>query len=192
MSEEQEVTAEEQQPPRCDRDSKQLVVQKVQEQYPDAILDVSDAQGELTITVRKEDIYELMAFLKNDSELTYNFLADVTAVDYSLMEDVLMKYDYARFTVVYHLLSTEKKERLRVKVPVHKKELSIPSMTSIWKVANWLERETYDMFGITFEEHPDLRRILMPDDYEGHPLRKDYPLRGRGERETFNFEEQNV
>ena len=183
MSEEHEATPETQQP---------LVIQKVQEQYSDAILDVSDAQDELTITVRKDVIYELMVFLKNDSELVYNFLADVTAVDYSLMEDVLMKYDYARFMVVYHLLSTEKKERLRVKVPVHEKELSIPSMTSIWKVANWLERETYDMFGITFENHPDLRRILMPDDYEGHPLCKDYPLRGRGERETFNFEEQNV
>ncbi len=191
MSEEQvsnpdadgEVIAEEQQP---------LVVQKVQEQYPDAILDISDTRGELTITVLKDGIYELMAFLKNDSELAYNFLADVTAVDYSLMEDVLTKYDYARFMVVYHLLSTEKKVRLRVKVPVHEKELNIPSMASIWKVANWLERETYDMFGIAFDDHPDLRRILMPDDYEGYPLRKDYPLRGRGERETFNFEEQNV
>ena len=183
MSEEQEVTAKVEQP---------LVVQKVQEKYPDAILDVSDARGELTITVRKDVIYELMGFLKSDSELAYNFLADITAVDYSVMEDVLMKYDYARFMVVYHLLSTERKERLRVKVPVHEKELGIPSMTSIWKVANWLERETYDMFGIDFEDHPDLRRILMPDDYEGYPLRKDYPLRGRGERETFNFEEQNV
>lgn len=183
MSEEHEVTTQAQQP---------LVIQKVQEQYPDAILDVSDARGELTITVRKDAIYELMAFLKSDSDLAYNFLADVTAVDYSLMEDVLMKYDYARFVVVYHLLSTEKKERLRVKVPVHENELSIPSVTSIWKVANWLEREAYDMFGINFENHPDLRRILMPDDYEGYPLRKDYPLRGRGERETFNFEEQNV
>ena len=183
MSEEQEVTAEAQQP---------VVVQKVQEKYPDAILDVSDARGELTITTRKEGIHELMTFLKDDSELAYNFLADVTAVDYSLMEDVLVKYDYARFTVVYHLLSTERQERLRIKVPLHEKELSIPSMTAVWKVANWLERETYDMFGIIFENHPDLRRILMPDDYEGHPLRKDYPLRGRGERETFNFEEQNV
>ena len=183
MSEEQEGTAEAEQ---------QLVVQKVQAQYPDAILDISDARGELTITVRKDVIYELMTFLKNDSALAYNFLADVTAVDYSVMEDVLMKYDYSRFMVIYHLLSTETKERLRVKVPVHEKELSIPSMTSIWKVANWLERETYDMFGIDFEDHPDLRRILMPDDYEGYPLRKDYPLRGRGERETFNFEEQNV
>ena len=183
MSEEQEVTTEPQQP---------LAVQKVQEKYPDAILDVSDARGELTIIVRKDVIHELMAFLKNDSELAYNLLADVTAVDYSLMEDTLMKYDYTRFMVIYHLLSTTRKERLRVKVPVHEKELSIPSMTAIWKVANWLERETYDMFGITFENHPDLRRILMPDDYEGHPLRKDYPLRGRGERETFNFEEQNV
>ena len=178
-----EVTAEVEQP---------LVVQKLQEKYSDAILDVSDARGELTITVRKDVIYELMAFLKSDPELAYNFLADVTAVDYSVMEDMLMKYDYARFMVVYHLLSTETKVRLRVKVPVHEKELSIPSMTSIWKVANWLERETYDMFGIDFENHPDLRRILMPDDYEGYPLRKDYPLRGRGERETFNFEDQNL
>ena len=169
-----------------------LVVQKIQEKYPDAVLDVADARGELTVTVNKDVIYDLMAFLKNDSELTYNFLADVTAVDYSLMEDTLMKYDYARFMLVYHLLSTEKKQRLRVKVPVHENELSIPSMASIWKVANWLERETYDMFGIIFENHPDLRRILMPDDYEGYPLRKDYPLRGRGERETFNFEQQNL
>ena len=178
-----EVTDEAQQP---------LVIQKVQEKYPDAILDVSDARGELTITVCKNVIYELMTLLKNDVELAYNFLADVTAVDYSLMEDVLIRYDYARFMVIYHLLSTENKERLRVKVPVHEKELSIPSMASIWKAANWLERETYDMFGINFENHPDLRRILMPDDYQGYPLRKDYPLRGRGERETFNFEEQNV
>ncbi|MXY26674.1 NADH-quinone oxidoreductase subunit C, partial [Candidatus Poribacteria bacterium] len=82
--------------------------------------------------------------------------------------------------------------RFRVKVPVHENDLSIPSVAGLWRAANWLERETYDMFGIHFEGHPDLRRILMPDDFEGYPLRKDYPLRGRGERERFNFDKQNV
>lgn len=183
MSEEKDVTLEEQ---------KLLVVQKIQEKSTDAILDVSDSKGELTIVVRKDVIYELMELLRNSSELAYDFLVDVTAVDYSSMEDILIKYDYARFMVVYHLFSHTTKNRLRLKVPVHEKEPTIPSMTPLWKVANWLERETYDMFGIIFENHPDLRRILMPDDYEGHPLRKDYPLRGRGERETFNFERQNA
>ncbi|MCZ6679442.1 MAG: NADH-quinone oxidoreductase subunit C [Candidatus Poribacteria bacterium] len=183
MSEEKEETPEEQQP---------LVVQKAQEKYSDAILEVSDARGELTIVVRKDVIHGLMEFLKNSPELVYDYLVDVTAVDYSLMEDVLTKYDYARFMVVYHLYSHKNRARLRVKVPVHEKELHIPSMASLWRAANWLERETYDMFGITFDNHPDLRRILMPDDYEGHPLRKDYPLRGRGERESFNFERQNA
>jgi len=171
---------------------KSLVVKKVQGKFADAILEVSDARGELTIVAGKEAVYELMAFLKEDSELVYDFLVDVTAVDYSLMEDILTKYDYARFMVVYHLYSHNNGDRLRVKVPVHEKELSVPSMAPLWRVANWLERETHDMFGIAFENHPDLRRILMPDDFEGHPLCKDYPLRGRGERETFNFERQNA
>jgi NADH-quinone oxidoreductase subunit C len=169
-----------------------LVFQKIREKFADAVLETSQARGELTVVVRKSVIFELMELLKNDPELDYNMLIDVTAVDYLNMEDVLMKYDYARFMVVYHLLSLKRKARLRVKVPVHEKELSVPSMTPLWRTANWLERETYDMFGVAFENHPDLRRILMPDDYEGHPLRKDYPLRGRGEREQFNFERQNA
>ena len=83
-------------------------------------------------------------------------------------------------------------ERLRVKVPVNEKELTIKSTVALWKSADWLEREVYDMFGINFDGHPDLRRILMPDDFEGFPLRKDYPLRGRGEREKFNIGRENV
>jgi len=183
MSEEKKETGENQHP---------LVIQKVREKFTDAILDVSDAKGELTVVVRKDAAYELLRFLKSEPDLAYDYLVDVTAVDYSLREAILMKYDYARFMVVYHLYSHKNRERLRVKTPVHEKTFSIPSVASLWRAANWLERETYDMFGITFENHPDLRRILMPDDYEGHPLRKDYPLRGRGERERFNFERQNA
>jgi len=183
MSEETDVNAE---------GSPPLVFQKVQEKFRDAILDVSDAKGELTIVVRKDSAYELLEYLKTDSELSYDALVDVTAVDYASMEDILIKYDYAQFMVVYHLISIESKNRLRVKTPVHDKEPTIRSVTPLWKGANWLERETYDMFGITFENHPNLQRILMPDDFEGHPLRKDYPLRGHGERESFNFERQNA
>ena len=173
-------------------ESPPLVVQKVQEKFGDAILDVIEAKGELTLVIRKDVAYELLEYLKSDSDVSYDALIDVTAVDYSLMEDVLEKYDYSRFMVVYHLYSYKSHERLRVKAPVHERDATIQSIAPLWKAANWLEREAYDMFGITFEGHPDLRRILMPDDFEAHPLRKDYPLRGRGERETFNFERQNV
>jgi NADH-quinone oxidoreductase subunit C len=182
MSEETDVTEE---------DATPLVFQKAKEKFQDAVLDVSEAKGELTIVVSKDSAYELLEYVKTDTELSYDFLVDVTAVDYSAMEDILMKYDYARFMVVYHLYSLNKKTRLRVKTPVHEKEASIRSIASLWKGASWLERETYDMFGITFDNHPDLRRILMPDDFEDYPLRKDYPVRGRGERESFNFERQN-
>ena len=173
-------------------DESPSVFGKVRVQFQDGILDFSKEFGELTLVVRKDSVYEILEFLKTDAELSYDFLVDVTAVDYSQMEDVLTKYDYARFMVVYHLYSYKTGDRLRLKAPVHEKELSVQSVTSLWKGAAWLEREAYDMFGITFENHPDLRRILMPDDFEGYPLCKDYPLRGRGERETFDFERQNA
>ena len=181
MNEEQEVT-EETQP---------LVVEQLQEKFSDAISVDSDNRNEVIIVVDKENIYALLEYLKED--LGYSYLVDVTAVDNSNLESELMQHDYARFMVVYHLYTYEgETSRIRVKVPLHEKDLHIPSVTNLWKAANWLERETYDMFGINFEGHPDLRRILMPDDFDGHPLRKDYPLRGKGERESFNFEKQNV
>ena len=173
-------------------DESPVVFERVKEEFQDSIRDFPKEFGELTLVVSKDSVYEILEFLKTDADLSYDFLVDVTAVDYSLMEDVLTKYDYARFMVVYHLYSYKTGDRLRVKAPVHEKELSIRSVTPLWKGAAWLEREAYDMFGITFENHPDLRRILMPDDFEGHPLCKDYPLRGRGERETFDFERQNA
>ena len=173
-------------------DESPAVFEKLKERFQDAILDLSEEFEEITLVARKDSVYDILQFLKDNGNLSYDFLVDVTAVDYSRMEDVLAKYDYARFMVVYHLYSYKTGDRLRVKAPVHEKELSVHSVTSLWKGAAWLEREAYDMFGITFENHPDLRRILMPDDFEGYPLCKDYPLRGRGERETFDFERQNA
>ena len=182
MNEEKEV---EEQP-------KPLVLEKLEADHAEALLAQDENRGTVVVVVRKEQAYAVLEYLKTDPELAYNYLVDVTAVDNSQMESELIQFDYARFMVVYQLYSYQGQCRVRVKVPVHESDLSIPSVTGLWRGANWLERETYDMFGIHFEGHPDLRRILMPDDFEGHPLRKDYPLQGRGERERFNFEKQNV
>lgn len=169
-----------------------LVLEKLEAHHAEALLAQDETRDTVVVVVRKENAYGVLEYLKTDPELAYTYLVDVTAVDNSEMESELMQFDYARFMVVYHLYSYQEQRRIRVKVPVHENDLSIPSVTALWQGANWVERETYDMFGINFEGHPDLRRILMPDDFEGHPLRKDYPLRGRGEREGFNFEKQNV
>lgn len=182
MNEEEKEVTEETQP---------LVLEKLREKFADALLADTETGNGVAVVVDKDNSYALLEYLK--TELAYSFLVDVTAVDNSNLESELMQYDYARFMVVYHLYTFEgETPRVQVKVPVNEKDLKIRSVTDLWKAANWLERETYDMFGIDFEGHPDLRRILMPDDFEGHPLRKDYPLRGRGERESFNFEKQNV
>ena len=182
MNEEKEEITEETQP---------LVLEKLREKFSEVLLADSETSDDVFVVVSKDSSYTLLEYLKTD--LAYSLLVDVTAVDNSRLESELMQYDYARFMIVYHLYTFEgETSRIRVKVPVHEKDLKIKSVTELWKGANWLERETYDMFGIDFEGHPDLRRILMPDDFEGHPLRKDYPLQGRGERESFNFEKQNV
>lgn len=181
MNEEKEV----------EEQSKPLVLEKLEEHHADALLAQDEARGTVVV-IRKEQAYAVLEYLKTDPELAYTFLVDVTALDNSQMESELIQFDYARFMVVYQLYSYQGQCRVRVKVPVHENDLSVASVTGLWQGANWLERETYDMFGINFEGHPDLRRILMPDDFEGYPLRKDYPLRGRGERERFNFDKQNV
>ncbi len=169
-----------------------LVLQKLQEKYADILLAQNETRDGVVVVVSKENAYALLEYLKTEPELAYTYLVDVTAVDNSHLESELEQFDYARFMVVYQLYSYQGHGRVRIKVPIHERDLSIQSVTRLWKGANWLERETYDMFGIKFDGHPDLRRILMPDDFDGYPLRKDYPLRGRGERESFNFETQNV
>jgi len=144
------------------------VASRLKERFPDAVIDVSYFRDELAVTVKKESILPLARFLKQ--ELSFDFLADICGVDYLGREP--------RFEVVYHLLSTGSRRRLRLKVPVFGESSALDSVCSIWKAANWFEREVYDMYGISFNGHPDLRRILNPEDVGGYPLRKDFPLKG--------------
>ncbi|MGK5089853.1 NADH-quinone oxidoreductase subunit C [Bdellovibrionota bacterium FG-2] len=120
------------------------------------------------IYVSKDKLIEILKFLKKEAGFEYDFLADLTATDEELVP---------RFELVYNLFSTTHKHRIRVKVAVHEGE-DVPTAISVWPGANWAEREVYDMFGIKFQGHPDLRRLLMDYRYVGHPLRKDFPLRG--------------
>jgi NADH-quinone oxidoreductase subunit C len=143
-------------------------VVKLKERFAASVLDCKEFRGEVTVTVKKESILEVLKCLRDD--LRYNFLTDVTAVDYMGQDD--------RFMVVYHLYSIPNKDRIRVKAPVTEADCSIDSATALWNTANWLERETFDLMGINFKNHPNLVRILMTDDWVGHPLRKDYPLQG--------------
>lgn len=142
---------------------------RLKEKFASSILDVVEFRGEVTVTVAKNDIYAVLSFLKQS--LQFNLLTDVTAVDYQGKKE-------DRFMMVYQLYSIPVKDRLRVKCPVSEADCRVESATQVWTTANWLEREVYDLFGITFDNHPDLRRILMTPEWEGHPLRKDYPAQG--------------
>jgi NADH-quinone oxidoreductase subunit C len=139
---------------------------------------VEQFRDNVRLIVPPEAVSNVLAHLK--AEAGFNMLVDVTAVDYLEYPDAT-----DRFGVVYVLLNIDNGERVFVKTFLNEPDLSLPSVVPIWKGAEWLEREVYDMFGIVFEGHPDLRRILMPDEFAAFPLRKDYPLRGRGERHNF-------
>jgi NADH-quinone oxidoreductase subunit C len=127
-------------------------------------------RDELSVYMERASIREACVLLQSDPEAKYNFLSDITCVDLYPSEP--------RFEVCYHLLSHARKERVRVKVRLAGEDASLESITSVWPAANFFEREIFDLFGIRFEGHPNLRRILMPDDWEGYPLRKDYPVEG--------------
>ncbi len=146
-----------------------LTVKKLKERFTDSILELTTFRGEVTVTVSKGEIFEICKFLHSDPDLQYRLLTDLCGLDFFPQTP--------RFGVVYHLCSLKSNQRLRVKTRVGELE-SIPSVESIWEVANWYEREAYDLFGIRFENHPDLRRILLWDGYDGYPLRKDYPAEG--------------
>ncbi|HHD11122.1 MAG TPA: NADH-quinone oxidoreductase subunit C [Deltaproteobacteria bacterium] len=151
------------------KNSNELFIQRLRERFGTAVLDTVIFRDELTCTVRKDAIVDVCRFVKEDPAFNMKFLSDILGVDYP--------EESPRFEVIYHVLSITKRARLRLKIRVEDGE-TVPSVTGVWKSANWHEREVYDMFGIVFTGHPNLKRIYLPDDWEGFPLRKDYPLRG--------------
>lgn len=163
----------------------------VKEAFADVTFKATEFRGQTTLIVPAAHLHKVMRFLRDDPRCDYNFLSDVTAADYLGYPSKTL----GRFGVVYVLASYQYGRRLLVKVFLDPSidttgierdpALELDSVTDIWPGAEWREREVYDMFGIRFRNHPDLRRILMWKDYPAHPLRKDYPLRGRGERETY-------
>ncbi len=127
-------------------------------------------RDEITIYVHRSSIRDACVLLRDDQKCPFNFLVDVTCVDWDPSEP--------RFEVIYHLLSIPQKERVRLKVRLEGSTPVLESVTSVWPAANFFEREVFDLFGVRFNGHPYLRRLLMPEDWEGHPLRKDYPVEG--------------
>lgn len=147
------------------------LVTAFEHQRPAWASEVLQAFGEWTVIVPRAQIVEACSHLKTAPGLEFNFLSDICGADRGPEEE-------PRFEVNYHLFSTTKYHRLRLKVLLNEEDVHVPTVTGIWRTANWHERETFDMFGIVFDNHPDLRRILLPDDWQGHALRKDFPLRG--------------
>lgn len=141
--------------------------------FGDAVTEIHNHRGDETVVVMRESFKEIAKFIKTDAEFQMSVLMDLTAVD-----GLWMKWK-PRFEAVYHFYSMEKNHRLRVKIKVDEKDAVVPTLTDLWPIANWFEREAWDMFGIKFEGHPNLKRILMYEEFVGHPLRKDYPINKR-------------
>ena len=146
------------------------LTEKIRSRFPNLVLDAFDNKGDQMIVVKKEGIKDICSALKNDSEFQFNVLMDLSAVDYLHWEE---KAD--RFEVIYNLYSISKNRRLFIKALVKESEPEIDSVVATWPSADWYEREVWDMFGIRFKGHPNLKRILMYEEFKGYALRKDYP-----------------
>jgi NADH-quinone oxidoreductase subunit C len=146
-------------------------LQLLRESFPDDVVEIALPQGDATAIIQPRALRKILEFLKNDSRLLFDLLADLTAVDYAGRKP--------RFDVVYHLVSLPFKRRLRIKIRLEESAAEVDSVASLWGCADWLEREVWDMFGIGFAGHPDLKRILLYEEFKGHPLRKDYPIQKR-------------
>lgn len=154
--------------PKPEDASDDALVVRLRERFAGAVKEATTFLGQLSILVEPSSIVEVCRALRDDEETAFNYLSDVTCVHFPERED-------APFEVVYNLYSIERGERVRLKARVGEEE-GVESVTSVWPAANWMEREVYDLFGVKFRNHPDLRRLLLPPDWEGHPLRKDFPL----------------
>src|SRR5215813_1290392 len=152
------------------------LVKKLKDKFDGTVIEASEFLGQLSICVEGNRIVDVCEALKNDADTPFNYLSDLTCVHYPDNKG-------APFQVVYNLYSISKNERVRLNVDISE---SVDTVTSVWPAADWLEREVFDLFGIAFKNHPDLRRILLPPDWEGHPLRKDYPLEFVENRWTEN------
>ncbi len=151
---------------------------KIKEALPDAVVSYAQAFGELTIVIERSKIFDACRYVHDEPTLDFDFITDICSVDFP--------NESPRFEVIYQLYSIRRNHRIRLKARVPEADCTIDSVVAIWQGANFMEREVYDMMGIRFNNHPDLRRILMDDDYEeGYPLRKDFPVEGRGWRDQF-------
>lgn len=159
------------------------IAELIKERYPAELKEIKEFRGQVSLVVGKGRIKEIMRYLHDTPELYFNFLEDLCGVDY-------MGKKEPRFEVVYHLFSLRHRHMIRLKAEVPEDDASIESVVDIWAGADWHERECFDLFGVNFTGHPDLRRILLPEDWEGHPLRKDYPLQSeQGEKEWHGYKE---
>jgi NADH-quinone oxidoreductase subunit C len=148
----------------------QVILEKLKAQFPAGIEGSYEFRGDMTVQVKRDDIVRVSEFLKTDPELAFDLLIDLCGVD--------MYRPEGRFEVIYNLYSLKNKRYVRLKVRVDEDNPVVATVTGVWPGANWHERETFDMFGIKFSGHPDLRRFYMPEEFEYYPLRKDFPLMG--------------
>ena len=152
------------------------ILDELRRRFGDAIVETEDHRGDLTAIVSRDALLGVLAHCRDEAALAFDVLMDLTAVDYQKFPG---REDGPRFEVVYHLFSVGHNHRLRVKVRVDEDDAQVPTAVDLWPIANWFEREVWDMFGVRFAGHPDLRRLLMYEEFAGHPLRKDYPINRR-------------
>ncbi|MEW5745014.1 MAG: NADH-quinone oxidoreductase subunit C [Nitrospirota bacterium] len=159
------------------------IAELIKDRYPTEVKEIKEFRGQVSVVVKRDRIKEMLRYLHDAPELYFNYLEDLCGVDYLGKKE-------PRFEVVYHLYSLRHKHMIRMKAEVPEEDCVIDSVVDIWAGANWHERECYDLFGVVFKGHPDMRRILLPEDWEGYPLRKDYPLKSDlGDREWKGLKE---
>jgi NADH-quinone oxidoreductase subunit C len=157
-----------------------LVFQKVNQAFPDAIEETIEFRGEHTLVIRQESLKDVCLLLRDDEELAFTMLADIVADD--------MLPEFPRFAVNYHLLSITKSHAIRIRVSVEDPDDGPETVAAVWPIASWLETEVWDLMGITFKGNDQLRRLFLPEDWQGHPLRKDYPLGYEEVQFSFNWQ----